>query len=158
MITKAAYTLSLGLILCSLASAATVGDYISVKNAWVNEAPPGARVLAAYVSLENNGNSSIFLNKVDSPDFELIELHESVVVNGVAEMRKHETILIKENEIVEFQPGGLHLMLINPNIRKKQGDKVSLNFHFSDKSLITIQAPVKKTVGKGQMHHQHRHQ
>lgn len=148
--------ISLGLIYCFLFSSSMANERILIKDFWVNEAPPGMKVLAAYGLLENKGDSDITLDKIHSPDFESIEIHETIIDNNIAQMVKKDVLLIERDGSVQFQQGGLHLMLIKPDKRKKAGDEITLRFRFSNGTEKTIQAPVKRSTGK-EHHHHHNH-
>jgi copper(I)-binding protein len=39
-------------------------------------------------------------------------MHGTDIVDGVARMREHETVTVPAGEAVSFEPGGLHLMLM----------------------------------------------
>ena len=135
----------------------SANENLSIEDAWVKEAPPGVQVQAGYLKLENKSKSDLVLDKVESPDYEIVELHQTVFENDIARMQQQETITIEAKGNVELQPGGLHLMLIKSKERKKQGDEVSLNFHFTDGSVVNINAPVKKSTGAATDHSHHHH-
>jgi copper(I)-binding protein len=50
---------------------------IVVKDAWVAEAPPVARVLACYMTIENPSDREQMLTRVTSPLFSDIEIHRT---------------------------------------------------------------------------------
>ena len=94
---------------------------------------------AAYFALTNNTDDVISISRVVSPEFESVEIHESLVENGVARMRRIPELLIPANSTVTFERGGKHLMLRRPVGTATQ---VSLNFLSGETILLGIQAPI----------------
>jgi copper(I)-binding protein len=132
----------LGLVACAWLGAARAE--IEVENAWVREAPPGARMLAAYLTLNNPGQQDRTLVEVRSPAFSHIMLHKSELVDGVARMIHMDEILIPAGAEVRLEPGGLHLMMPAPEVPLSAGDRVELVLIFADDSRLEIEAEVRK--------------
>ncbi len=107
----------------------------------VTEPVPGHRMSAAYLSLSNNSRNAIRINRVSSPNFGAVELHESSVEDGVAKMRPVEELVIAPNSKVALQPGGLHLMLMRPNA---DIDEVSLNFYQDTTLLLSVDTKITR--------------
>jgi len=70
----------------SYASAHTSGG-IAVENAWVREAPPNTKVLAAYLKIQNHTAKKRSISAVTSTQFEKIEIHLSTNIDGVVKMK-----------------------------------------------------------------------
>lgn len=117
---------------------------VQVEDAWVREAPPGARMLAAYLTLNNSGAEDLVLVEVQSPAFSHIMLHKSEVVDGVARMIHLDEIVIPAQGSVQLQPGGMHLMMPAPEARLSAGDRVPLVLIFADGNRLEVQADVRK--------------
>lgn len=122
------------------------GAEIEVSDAWVREAPPSARMLAAFMVVRNTGDQEAVLTGVDSPDFNHVMLHQSIVVDGVARMQHQDTIRIPAGGSVSLEPGSFHLMMPAPEARLKAGDQVEFVLHFADESCVRITADVKKKL------------
>ena len=90
---------------------------------------------AGYLSLNNNTNATITISHVTSPEFTAVEIHESQLVDGVAKMRKINTLSISAKSTVSLESGGTHLMLMRPNAAI---DQVSLNFYSGDSLLLNV--------------------
>lgn len=135
-------------------SAQAAGD-IEVHKAWVREAPPNAKVLAAYMTLRNHSDMMHTVVRVTSPDFEQVEMHRTEMHEGMAQMKAISKVEIAKHGSVEFKPGGMHLMLINPKKPVMAGDKVALTLHFADKHAMDIIAPVEKGMGEMMDHSHH---
>jgi periplasmic copper chaperone A len=129
-----------------LAHTVYAGSEIEVTNAWVREAPPGARMLAAFMVIRNSGDKEAVLTGVDSADFKHVMLHQSIVVDGVARMQHQDDIHIPAGGSVSLEPGSFHLMMPAPELRLEEGDQVEFVLHFSDESCVRITADVKKKL------------
>ncbi len=134
--------LALTLAACSWLSVAQAE--VQVEDAWVREAPPGARMLAAYLTVKNSGTEELMLVEVQSPAFNHIMLHKSEVVDGVARMIHLDDVVIPAGGSVHFEPGGLHLMMPAPETRLSAGDRVPLVLIFADGSRLEVQAEVRQ--------------
>jgi copper(I)-binding protein len=117
---------------------------VQAEDAWVREAPPGARMLAAYLTVRNYGAEDLMLVDVQSPAFSHVMLHKSEVVDGVARMIHLDEVAIPARGSVHFEPGGLHLMMPAPETRLSAGDRVPLVLIFSDGNRVEVQAEVRK--------------
>lgn len=140
--------LSVGLLVLTpgLVSAHTDGGIV-VENAWVREAPPVAKMLAAYMTIENHTGKQHVLTGVTSASFKKIEMHKSLQKDGMATMQQQKQLTIPAGGKINLQPGGYHLMLFNPSKPLKAGDKVSFILKFANGSVTTITAKVKKATG-----------
>lgn len=118
--------LFLSLMVMPISHAAEIAK---VTDAWVRLPPPGAQIAAAYLTLESK--QTLSLSKVTSPTVEAIEIHTMSMHNGMMEMRQLPALKLEAGKPVKLEPGGLHLMLINPKKPLKEGDKVSLVLNFS---------------------------
>ncbi|MEQ8290419.1 MAG: copper chaperone PCu(A)C [Gammaproteobacteria bacterium] len=145
------------LLFCMLPANINAAGNTDVEGAWINEAPPTATVLAGYASLHNYSDQDIELIQVTSPAFNKVEIHQNVVKDDVASMVKQESLTISAASKVELSPGGLHLMLYQPESRLKAGDTVILEFFFSDGTGITTSAEVKRLQFDQHHHHNHNH-
>ena len=123
---------------------ATADPAILVENAWVREAPPGAQMMSAYMTLKNTGPDDIVLASVESPAFTMVMLHKSEIVDGIARMSHQDELLIPAGGSVELKPGSFHLMMPAPDERLRSGDRVEFNLIFADGSTTRVQADVIK--------------
>lgn len=107
----------------------------------ITEPVPGRHMSAGYISLTNNTSDAINITHVMSPEFDAVEMHESLVEDGVAKMRPIEELVIPANSSVSLQRGGKHLMLMRPTGAL---DTVSLSFYSGDTLLLNVNAPVSR--------------
>jgi copper(I)-binding protein len=126
---------------------ALAAETLSVTNAWVREAPPGMQMLAGYMTIHNAGAKERKLVAAQSPDFGNIELHRSMVENGMAKMIPQKFMPVPAHGMLHIAPGGYHLMLMKPKRQLKAGDKVPFTLRFADGETLKITATVKRAEG-----------
>lgn len=93
-------------------------------------AMPGQPAGVAYFSLANATGSAITLRRVTSPEYGRVEMHTTLIDDGVARMMALDSLTIAGNSGIAFAPGGPHLMLLEPVNGLDIGDVVTLQFHF----------------------------
>lgn len=152
----AALTLIVGIILSSSTLAHTGGGLV-VKDAWVREAPANAKVMAAYMKIENHTDKDRTLVSVSSSAFDRIEIHDTVEKDGMATMVQQHKLPIKAQGELLLQPNGMHFMLFNPKKALKAGDSVTFTLKFANGSTAMTNAKVKKVKGSGHHHEHHDH-
>jgi periplasmic copper chaperone A len=84
----------------------------AITDAWVRPVPPTASMTAGYLTLHNPGPEELVIVGAESPSFGSIEVHGTDIVDGVARMRHQERVVVPAGETIRFEPGGLHLMLM----------------------------------------------
>lgn len=101
---------------------------------------PGTSMSAGYLSLSNPGGGDVEITRVTSPQFEAVELHRTVLEDGIARMRAEPAIVVAAGATVRFAPGGLHLMLMRP-----RGDarRATLEFWSGETLVLAVEAPVE---------------
>src|SRR3989338_7841306 len=135
-------------------SASANGD-IHIQDPWVQAAPPGVKVLAAYLEIKNNGKKQQVLTGVSSPAFGQIEMHRSVIHGNMAHMEHLKELAIPPNASVVLQPGGLHLMLMDAKKLLNTGDSVPMTLTFKDGEKIAVKATVRSGQMEDMGDHQH---
>lgn len=150
---KQAATLLCGWLLMVIAGSVVAAPTMDITDSWVREAPPTSRVLAAYMQISNLTDSDLTITGITSPDFEAVDLHRTVVEDGVAQMRPVPELTIPAAGSISLEPGGLHLMLFDPVRPLQQGDSVALVLHRSDDICITLSVPVLRGTGAEHIHH-----
>lgn len=120
-------------------------DSLQFYDAWIPLAPPKAKIMAGYLTIENPTRNTIEILDVSSPDFANVMIHETIIKDGISHMKMRDKLLLSPGEEVVFERGGLHLMLMYKKRVFKEGDTVKLNFSTS-KGLISISALVKIAV------------
>lgn len=128
-----------------------------VSDAWIAEAPPGARHNAAYLSLRNDSRADTLL-AVESPVAEVAELHAMQEAGGLLRMRREASLALAPGASVQLAPGGRHIMLINMKRSLRVGEKVPLRLRFRRAGVINVEAEVRPLpVDDGADHAGHHH-
>lgn len=146
--------LAVGAMLAVTALCAAASGTIAVRDAWVREAPPGAAVLAAYLTLENPGAKEDKLIAVLCPDFGKIEIHATEIRASVARMISLDALPIPPHAVVTLAPGGTHLMLLRPRRALAAGATVKLELRFASGARLNTIARVRRADGE---HGPHQH-
>jgi copper(I)-binding protein len=121
---------------------------------WIRAAPPVASVMAGYLTLEA-GSRDIEVSAAECDGFGTTEIHETRTVDGVASMRRVEHVPVTAGEAVEFEPGGLHLMLMSPARIPGEGESVRCRLRLADGSTLAFEATVRP--GDDDVDHAHHH-
>lgn len=120
----------------------------AIQQAWIRSAPPGAQTLAGYLVLKNTCSTSIKIIDVESRDFGMPMIHRSVVENGVSKMRHPGVLEVKPGASLKFEAGGLHLMLMQPLRKLKEGDKAGVRLVLADGRKVYSEFPIRKEAPK----------
>lgn len=145
--------LFLGLLLGLISLPAMADQSLMAHAPWVREAPPMARMLAGYVTLENKTGHAIKITGANSPAFAAVEMHRSVIKNGMAEMIKQAYVTVPAHGSFSFSPGHYHLMLMHPKRALKAGDSIRMTLRTARGHTLSFEMPVRKAgAGEGGMH------
>jgi len=117
---------------------------VTVNNPWVAEAPPTAMALAGFMTLENSDAVDRKLVRADAPGFDRVELHRSMEVDGVHQMKRQDAIVVPANGTATLAPGGYHVMLIGVQEPRRAGDEIPITLVFEDGEEMTVSVPVKR--------------
>lgn len=132
-------SLLVGLALLSCSSAAVASPAAcrpSIEAAWIRAAPPGTTMLAGYARVRNNCARDIAVIGVGSKDFAMSMVHETIMQDGMSRMRHAKSLSIPAHGVLEFSPGGRHLMLMHPRRAFKLGDRVAVELKLADGSRV----------------------
>ena len=113
------------------------GPPIVAANVVVTAPAPGMPMAAGYLDISNRSGTSIRITRVSSPDYESVEMHETIVEDDVARMREISVLEIEDGETVVFEQGGKHLMLMKPI---GTPGTITLNFYSDDVLLLSVSA------------------
>lgn len=99
---------------------------------------------AGYFTV-HGGSDPVVLRDVMTDAAVKVEMHESVMKNGVMSMDRIDSLDIPAKAVVKFEPGGRHLMLWKVNPQVAATGKVTLTLIFSNGDRILVDAAVQKT-------------
>ena len=80
---------------------------------------------------------------VRSPRFGEVSLHETRTVDGVSRMRELERLPIAPGAEAVLRPGGLHLMLMQPDAALVEGERVPLVLELEDGGEVAVTLVVR---------------
>ncbi|MEE8387428.1 MAG: copper chaperone PCu(A)C [Acidiferrobacterales bacterium] len=132
------------LVFLLLFAAQVLAGGFKVDKPWIREAPPGMKILAGYMTLENEKNEALNMVGASSADFESIEIHHTIIKDDMASMIRQQSVRIPRFSTVKFEPNGLHLMLIKPRRELRGGDKVKITLKFSNYRKVKVVFQVRK--------------
>ncbi len=146
------------LAILSSVSLSVSADEVSVADAWVRAAPPNAPALAAFMQVHNQSASAISIVGVrTSFDTERVEMHRTMMVNGVMKMQPQKAIPVEAHSSTTLKPGSWHIMLIKPVEVPKPGDVIDLTLVLGNGHEQQVSATVRKgmNMAAGEMSHKH---
>lgn len=135
------------LLLCLMFPATLMAQTsIEVRHAWIRQAPPGAMMLAGYAELANTGTQSVKIERASAAEFGVVELHRTVEESGMSKMRPAGVLEIAPGESLRLEPGGLHLMLMQPRAALKLDQNVVIDLITSDGDIVPGVFKVRATA------------
>lgn len=108
---------------------------LTISDAAITRPKPGMQMTAGYFTLTNHTSQAIVITAVRSPQFGSVQMHESVVEDGIARMVELGDLTLAPNSSVEFLPGGKHLMLMQA---ADELDNVTLDFLTGESIVLSI--------------------
>jgi copper(I)-binding protein len=103
----------------------------------------GGTTSAAYFVISNHGSEADTLVGASSGVASKAEMHETRIVNDVAQMVPIPSLDVPAGGRVEFKPGGYHLMLEGLNQDLKVGETIQLTLQFEKSGAITLDVPIQ---------------
>lgn len=124
--------LAAALSICGGIASAAPACMPTVRDAWIRLSPGNMDMLAGYARIDNTCAAPVEIVSASSPAFADASLHETHIENGISRMRALGALPVAPHASVAFAPGGLHLMLMQPTMSLKPGDRVSIDFVLRD--------------------------
>jgi copper(I)-binding protein len=132
--------LSVTLLVCF--SGFAFAELPQVSDARIIQPPPGAKVAAAYFTINNPSSDVLTITDVSASDtVKMAELHKSSVVDDVARMQKQTSISIPAGESLEFKHGSYHVMLMGLSAPLESGNELTLVLETSAGAL-SVAVPI----------------
>ena len=143
------------LVAATSALAQNAGD-LQINGAWARATPKGAQVGGGYLTITNSGTTPDRLIGGSTPVAAKLEVHETSMSGGVAQMREHDKgVEIKPGEKVEFKPGGNHVMFVNLKEPLVQGKPITATLEFEKAGKVEVQFRVEPAGSPGPSAHGH---
>ena len=119
------------------------GPPVVADNVVVTAPGAGMPMAAGYLEITNQSGTDIRITRVSSPAYAAVEMHETIVEDGIASMRAIPVLEIAAGETVTFERGGRHLMLMEP---AGNAETITLNFYSDDVLLLAVSAEFTATM------------
>jgi hypothetical protein len=117
---------------------------LAVTNAWSRSTPPGVTVGVVYFTLKNDTGKSDRLLKLSTPVASKVQVHRTEVLDGIARMREVAVLHVDAGQALEFEPNGMHVMLMGLKKPLVEGQKFDLELLFEVAGPRTIKVAVRK--------------
>lgn len=117
---------------------------IKISDAWARPSKMMTGNGAVYMNISNGGSQDDRLISAGSSVSEVVEIHQSSMVDDVMKMQRVDGIEIPANGAVSLEPGGYHVMLINLEEDFKPGDTFSLSLNFEQAGEMTVEVAVQE--------------
>lgn len=105
--------------------------------------PPGQSTAVAYLELRNDSDKTIHLVSVSSSLARSAEFHRHIHEDGMMKMRKLSGIDLEPGKILQFQPGGYHIMLFGVKRPLRVGDKFTMQIDTESGESLDVEVLVK---------------
>lgn len=132
------------LLLCLPLAACARDCSPQVKDGWIRLMPGGMPMQAGFGRIDNRCPMPATIVSASSPAYGSVELHESKMVDGVSRMREVPELRIAPDSSAVLQPGGLHLMLMQPKSPLKAGSRIAIEFALKDGRKLLGEFEVRK--------------
>lgn len=137
---KIDYLICLYLCIGWIAAASEGG--MTITAAWSRATAPGARAAVVYLRLANQSNLTVKLESIETPIAARARIHESVSSEDVVKMTPIDKLSLAPGEQLEFEPGGLHVMLMGLRHPLVEGETFPITVTFSQHPDLHIEVLV----------------
>lgn len=144
----------------SLTASAWAQTAVKVDDAWVRGTVATQKASGAFMKL--TASQPVRLVEVQAAVAGVAEIHEMAMDQDIMVMRAVKAVDLAADRMVEFKPGGYHIMLQDLKKPLKAGETVALTLTFEDAArkrfTQTVTAPVvplgakPQAAGHGAMH------
>ena len=133
------------LVFAPLAALALVScakeEELFVDKSWVSLAAVPGNPAAAYFTIHGGPAANALISVSTEPAIKS-EIHESVTKGGMMTMTPLASVPVPAKSVVEFKPGGKHVMLFELRSTVKPGGTLQLQLNFSGGDKLLVDAPV----------------
>lgn len=120
------------------ASAPAASCLPKIEAAWIRMPPAGLPMMAGYARITNPCKAAIAIVGAHSDAFADTSLHETRVEGGVSRMRATPSLRLAPGGSATLEPGGFHLMLMQPLKPLHAGDHVAVEFTLEDGRRFSV--------------------
>jgi copper(I)-binding protein len=136
------------LLLLAVAAPAVASDACMpvASDGWIRKPPANLPVMAGYATLGNPCDTAVTIVAASTDAFADTSIHETRVEDGVSRMRVTPALELAAGATLGMEPGGVHLMLVNPTATLQVGDTVSVVFVLEDGQTLTGEFELRSTA------------
>lgn len=116
---------------------------ITIDNARVVLAPVAGNPAAVYFDLSYTGAPGVTLDNVEVEGAGMTMIHDYAENAGKMQMVMTDAVPLTQGVPVNFAPGGLHVMVMEPADTLKAGGTANVTFSLSNGVTATVDAPVR---------------
>lgn len=124
--------------------AAAAPACVVVEDGWLRLPPGGSPMAAGYARIRNSCAADVVIVAAGSKAFADVSLHETRMEQGVSRMREIERLPIAAGATVELKPGGMHLMLMRPEVPLGEGAQLPLRLSLEDGRKVDASLQVRR--------------
>jgi copper(I)-binding protein len=137
--------IALTIAVAAVAPPALAAD-LAVSAAWSRPAVQGGNG-AGYLTVTNTGAAADRLLSASSPAAGRVEIHQSMVMNGVAMMHAADRgVAVPAGGKAVLAPGGYHLMLIGLKAASPAGGSVPVTLTFERAGKMNVNLAVRTSA------------
>lgn len=115
---------------------------LEIRDPWIKNLPPSVPVRAGYMTIHNPQTKAVSVVSLRSDAFASIEIHQTIEQDGMMRMEQLPSLKIESNSSVQLEPGGLHLMMMNPSEPTQPGDLLEIIIVLDDGSEQKVKMQV----------------
>jgi copper(I)-binding protein len=106
-----------------------------------------AKSAAGYVTISNEGETPEELVGVRSPFAASTTLHRTIFEDGIAKMRPVIAVPIAPGEVVNLEPGGMHVMFMGLTGTVAEGDMIPATLIFRHAGEVAVEFMIDPADG-----------
>lgn len=129
-------------VLVALVLGACAGGAPDIEVGAARAGLPAGGASQIVVGVRNDGDGDDELVRASSPAAAAIEVHRTRIEEGRATMTELDGVTVPAGETVSFRPGGLHLMMVEPDESVREGGTFPLTLHFDRSGEHTVEVEV----------------
>jgi copper(I)-binding protein len=131
---------------------------LAFHDAWVAAAPHAAKTQAAYICFINNSDKDVEITGVSAQGYGTAVIHMTMQHGDMTMMHVMSSLVVPAHQMVTLEPGGTHIMLMDPVKIASAGEKVAITVRYSDNTSQVFELEVKtsdQVPAKEHAHQEH---
>ena len=125
------------------AADAPASDGVTVSNGWMALPPVRGNPAAVYFDITNSAAGDATIVAVSVEGTESAMLHHTMTTDGQSTMEHMEEQAVPAGETVKFEPGGMHVMAMNPADTLQAGGTTQVTLTLGDGETIAFPAEIR---------------